>query len=211
MPRLRFTIRRLMIAVAVVSLILGGILWMTRTIGVEVRIAPQPLRANVDHEIFDIVLTDLLSNNEFYASPDKDGKVLVICTKLSRKGYPLDARNFRGKVGTMLHDLKLDDEIVENLNNRNPSKVRFLLDDYKPSNPSIVVRDLDKEPDGYGALGFGGPSWVMPLLPGYSKDGQTALLSFSFGPTMHGSVGYYLLKKEKGRWEIVEKELWHYS
>jgi hypothetical protein len=48
-------------------------------------------------------------------------------------------------------------------------------------------------------------------LPGYSRDGLTALVDFTFGPTPHGAVGFYLLKKVKGRWEIVECEIGYFS
>src|ERR1700737_4457534 len=98
MPRLRFTIRRLMIAVAVVSLILGGYFWMARPRTIELRMAPQPLRANVDHEIFDIVLTELLANDDFLSSRDRDGKQVsrIVFSSMTEEGYPEDLEHISG-------------------------------------------------------------------------------------------------------------------
>ena len=46
------------------------------------------------------------------------------------------------------------------------------------------------------------------IFLGYSRDGQTAVVYFTFGPTSHGAGGYYLLSKVKGRWEIIERFAW---
>lgn len=54
---------------------------------------------------------------------------------------------------------------------------------------------------------------VRAHLPGYSRDGLTAIMRFGFGPTQHGAMGYYLLKKVGGRWEIIGRsiEYWPYE
>jgi hypothetical protein len=213
MPHLRFTIRRLMITVAVVSVILGGILWMVRPLIVEVRIAPQPLRANVDHEIFDIVLTDMGSSefrDQAKATPSEPSKVIV--SAYTEEGRPEDITEIRGKLGEWVKDGKIELDVIQNMNDRNPPRVRFSLSEYKPWHPRFVVKEIKSGEYGYS---FGGPGeitdWFEPQLPGYSKDGQSAIIRFSFGPTPHGAVGYYLLKKVKGRWEIVDKELLYSS
>ena len=53
--------------------------------------------------------------------------------------------------------------------------------------------------------------YVETLLPGYSRDGLTALVVFSFGPTVHGAVGYYLLRKVEGRRVIIERSIGYFS
>jgi hypothetical protein len=214
MPRLRFTIRRLMIAVAVVSVILGGYFWMARPRTVELRMAPLPFRANVDHEVFDIVLTDLLVNDEFLFSKDRDGKqaARIVFSSMTEEGYPEDPEHIGGYLGDLVSEKKVDKDVVENCIDRNPPKVRFSLTEYHPSNPGIVVQDLTEEEHFLG-IKQSNPNrgWVEVQLPGYSRDGQTALLRFTFGPTPHGSDGFYLLRKVKGRWEIIAKRLSYYA
>jgi hypothetical protein len=212
MSRLRFTIRRLMIAVAVVSVVLGGYFWMARPRTIELKMAPQSLRASVDHEIFDIVLTDLLANDDFLSSRDRDGKQVsrIVFSSMTEEGYPEDLEHISGYLGDLVSEKKLDKDVVENCNDRNPPKVRFSLTEYHPSNPGIVVQDLTEEEHSLG-IKQSNRGWVEVQLPGYSKDGQTALLRFTFGPTPHGSDGFYLLRKVKGRWEIIAKRLSYYA
>jgi hypothetical protein len=55
----------IMATVAGVGLLMVLVLWWSRGPLIIVEPAPQPQSASVDHEIFDIVLTDLLDNKEF--------------------------------------------------------------------------------------------------------------------------------------------------
>jgi hypothetical protein len=212
LARLRFTLGHLMAAVAIVSVALGGYLWMTKPPKIEVRRAPQPLRANVDHEIFDIVLSDLLVDDNFGpTAKSEEGKPKqIVLSALTEEGYPEDPESIGEQMGKFISDKKMDRDVLHDSFDRNPPKVRFSLVDYRPSNPSILVRDLkDNYRWSFHELNVG-MGWVEVLLPGYSKDGQTALLRFGFGPTAHGAEGYYLLKKAKGHWEIIDKGLWFY-
>jgi hypothetical protein len=81
-----------MIAVAVISVILGGYFWTARPRTIELRMSPQPLRANVNHEVFDIVLTDLLVNDDFLFSKDRDGKQVsrIVFSSMTEEGCPED-------------------------------------------------------------------------------------------------------------------------
>jgi len=54
-------------------------------------------------------------------------------------------------------------------------------------------------------------SLETPNLPGYSSDGQTALLVFRLGPSSHGAVGYYCLTKRAGRWAITGGRIGYYD
>jgi hypothetical protein len=175
------------------------------------RMAPQPLRANVDHEVFDIVLADLLVNDEFLFSKDRDGKQVskIVFSSMTEEGYPEDLEHIGGHLGDLVSERKVDRDVVENCIDRNPPNVRFSLTEYHPSNPGIVVQDLTEAEHSLGIKQSNG-GWVEVQLPGYSKDGQTALLRFTFGPTPHGSDGFYLLRKVKGHWEIITKRLSYY-
>ena len=46
-------------------------------------------------------------------------------------------------------------------------------------------------------------AWVSVWLPGFSKDGRTAVVCFSYEPTAHGSLALYLLRKRPdGKWVV---------
>lgn len=46
---------------------------------------------------------------------------------------------------------------------------------------------------------------VEGWLPGYSADGDTAVLRFWFGPTAHGAVATYLLVRRDGKWLVEQR------
>ena len=54
-----------MVALAIVSLLIAGIVGMFRGPVVIVEVALPPESSNTDHDIFDIVLTDLIDNELF--------------------------------------------------------------------------------------------------------------------------------------------------
>jgi hypothetical protein len=157
-----------MIAVAVVSLILGGYLWMTKPRSVELRRAPQPLRANVDHEIFDIVLSDLLVNKQigFPGSRDGQKQAQIVLSAITDEGYPENLEDICGVLGGWISENKMDRDVLQNCADRNPPKVRFSLADYTPSTPSILVRVLGSNEYGFGFYDLHvGSAWIEPQLP----------------------------------------------
>jgi hypothetical protein len=111
-----------MIAVAVISVILGGYFWTARPRTIELRMAPQPLRANVNHEVFDIVLTDLLVNDDFLFSKDRDGKQVsrIVFSSMTEEGYPEDLEHIGGHLGDLVSEEKVVKDVVENCIDRNP-------------------------------------------------------------------------------------------
>ncbi len=63
--RLRFSVQRMLIAVALITLAVAGYRWAMLPPVELVALAPQPTSASTDHDIFDIVLADLLNNPDF--------------------------------------------------------------------------------------------------------------------------------------------------
>jgi hypothetical protein len=98
-------------------------------------------------------------------------------------------------------------ELLSDYKRRNTKGLRQSLAHWGPKNPNILVRDLtDVDFDlGLSPVLAGTRGFVVPSLPGYSKDGQTACLLFGYGPSPHGSAGFYILKKQDQRWAIVER------
>ncbi len=211
LPRVRFPLWAMMAAVAAIGLLMGlGIWWFAAPI-IFVEPAPQPRSVSVDHEIYDVVLTDLLEYQEFDPATHGGGvkKTKIVLSDTS-EGQLDDDFILHGFYAGQEKDVPSD--VRRDLPRRNPERTRYSLTGYRPSNPSILLRDLshsrgfefgDEFPDARG--------YVVPHLPGYSEDGRTAVFLFSFGPTAHGAVGFYLLRKENGRWEIVLRHLGYFA
>ncbi len=78
------------------------------------------------------------------------------------------------------------------------------LVDFNPANRDIIVRDLSDVSD-YEFQKDYPTAWgyVSASPPGYSKDGQTAVVLFDGGPFGgHGLGWVYLLVKNRNRWEV---------
>ena len=45
--------------------------------------------------------------------------------------------------------------------------------------------------------------WVKVSLPGYSRDGSTAVVLFRIGPDPHGAAWLYQLARFQGRWNVA--------
>jgi hypothetical protein len=214
LPHVQFRLWKLMVAVAILALLIAGIVEVSRGPVVIVEVAPPPESSNPDHDIFDVVLSDLIDNEKFdsavdssdFALPKKPQIVLADTTYGQVIGsglLHLDPDNTRREIPP---------DIQDDLMRRNPKLRRYTLPHYHPSNPNILVRDLSKvDLDlGFAAQFPNARGYVEPFLPGYSRDGQTAYFRFFFGPPRRSAMGFYLLKKVKGRWEIAWKQLGPY-
>jgi hypothetical protein len=199
-----------MLVVATIALGLGGYLWAFRPPMIVVEPAPPPRSASPDHEIFDVVLLDLIADPEFHTATGAGGvKASRIVMGDTTAGWispeVLESDSYSTK-------RTIPPDIRDDLMRRNPRHRRYVLAQYHPSSPNILMRDLRRvEQDlGFSAQFPDARGYVNPQLPGYSRDGLTACFRFGFGPTVHGAVGLYLLKKVNGRWEIVWKYFGYY-
>ncbi len=105
-------------------------------------------------------------------------------------------------------------DVQADFNRRNampPSR----LADFKPANPDIFVRDLEKEFKDGGSFvdsfikkypkAWG---YVWASRPGYSKDGRSAAICFEGGPNgQHGLDWTYFLIRNGKRWEVKWRHL----
>ena len=103
------------------------------------------------------------------------------------------------------------EEIKTDLMSRNSKGKKYSLARYQPSNPNILMQDPDSimqdldgiRDDSYKRRFPTARGYILPLLPGYSHDGRMASVLFICGPSLHGTLGYYLLRKVDGHWEIT--------
>jgi hypothetical protein len=170
-----------------------------------------PDQANRDHEIFDIVLSDLIDYEEFDPAVGGRGvnKSQIVLSDTTLKQRFSD-RLLDGRPCNLPKEIP--SEIWADLIRRNAQGKRYSLARYHPSNPHILVRDLSQtDLDGFGGVFPDARGYVELSLPGYSRGGQTALFHFTFGPTPHGAVGDYLLSRVKGRWEIVGRFIGYFD
>ena len=93
--------------------------------------------------------------------------------------------------------------------------------DFKPANPNIIVQDLDsmlEEPQGIfddslNAIRKKYPTawgYVWAYLPGYYKDGLSAVVVFDWPGGRHGGDAVYMVRKDKRRWNVVWRHFHNY-
>ena len=204
--RSRFTLRQMMVAVVLTAVLAGCLVGLFRGVGwfpTPNEFAPQPTRANADHDVFDVVISDLLTTADFDPVGVSRGPKPYQIVFGDQTYGRVTSRRLTEVLGDRTKDVPA--EIQADLVSRNPDSKGYLLARYRPSNPNILVRDM-RGVDKFSKFDLqfpGAKGYVLPMLPGYSLDGRMALFYFYFGPTSHGAAGYYLLRKANGRWEIV--------
>jgi hypothetical protein len=194
-----------MVAVAIAAAVLGCLIWLLRGEGIlrtPLEHAPSPRWGNADHDVFDVVLSDMLANTEF---GPQDGTIA------SRFQIVFDDKTYGWVTSDRLQDVlgartkDVPAEAQADLVDRNPETKGYSLAQYRPSNPNILVQHMsaDLQFNHFDRQFPGARGYILPLLPGYSRDGRMSLFYFYFGPTPHGAAGYYLLRKVNGRWEPI--------
>jgi hypothetical protein len=111
-------------------------------------------------------------------------------------------------------------DIQDDFKRRSKEAARSLAD-FKPANANIIVHDLDhmreKAPgafdDSLGAIRRKYPTawgYVLAYLPGYSKDGMSAVVVFYLPNGAHGGDAVYMLQREAKRWIVVWRHFHFY-
>ena len=114
-----------------------------------------------------------------------------------------------GQINSELDERKavdIDLAMRIDLMRRNASEIS--LTDCKFSDPKIVLVDPKKFDRRFTSRDR--RNWIMIMLPGYSADGNRAVLRFAFGPTSHGAAGTYYLVKRNGKWTVGWRKFAHY-
>ena len=188
-------------------------------ITVQEKSTPRAPVTEDDIKIFDAVLLNMLDDEKLWG--DRPFKIIL---------DPMTA----GEIGSLIQS-EPDEEpdnvekwvgsvgFREDLLRRNPEET-ISLAGYKPSSPKIVVEKLipqtisdfssgkvltEKEANRYrfsATLDCGGV-FVVAWLPGYSKDGNTAVFRAWFGPTAHGGTLTYKLVNKDGKWTVVWRDV----
>ena len=202
-PSLQFSVRTMVVATAIATVLTGCLILFLRSAGWlrrPIEFAPPPRWANTDHDLFDIVFSDLIEDRGFGIVGSGRSQLLVNDTT-----FRVTTGRLEDALGD--HTKNVPAEIRADLVSRNADRNGYSMARYRPSNPDILVQDLRSiGPNIDFDLKFpNARAYVSPALPGYSYDGRMALLFLASGPTLHGCFRYYLLRKVKGRWEISLK------
>lgn len=169
---------------------------------------------DLDPAVFDVVFQDLSTFHEFQSRiPDARTKPRIVIHKYTRiHADDITPRTFR--IESRRPGLEVPTDVVDDINLRNTSSPQLL--DYTPVRSDIRVVDLRavlvsnrmyttlkefqaRYPD---AMAF-----VHTWLPGYSSDGNNALVRFRVGPQGRGrqsptATGTYLLTRQNGAWKV---------
>ena len=153
--------------------------------------------SSADLEVLDVVLNDLLRQGvETYPG---GGKTLYVSRdSLGENDFYLSD----AQLGSDLQDYRIPDGVAASLRKRNQSVTTIWGDGLASRFAKIgefeQISDRNFHPEDYPDCKLIATFW----LPGYSANGQYAMVRFAISPTPHGSTGTYLLKRNGGTWSI---------
>jgi hypothetical protein len=180
---------------------------------VEEKPKPQARATVDDFEILDAVLLDVVDLEDLKSAvPTKF--VFVLDTMTAGGPYLTSQGHLNG--GPRNKEANpVSEELGDDLRRRNPGKP-ISLAGYKSPSPKILVERLgarfpaeDNSEEAANSRRF--PirlppyvsHYIIAALPGYSKDGNTAVLTAHLGPGIHGDTLTYKLARKDGRWVVV--------
>lgn len=167
-----------------------------------------------DYAVLEAALNDLASpknpENKIHIENVGLGREIVIDDQMCSGDLSSIALGFESRNNYGEDPRRIPADIQEDFKRRSNGPARSLRD-FKPANPDILVRDLDKmfdqADDPLGAFREAYPNawgyvWAYP--PGYSGDGKSALVVFEGGPNgIHGLNWKYMLTRDRNRWLVV--------
>jgi hypothetical protein len=158
------------------------------------------LRAALEH----------FAKHEQFLARHEQAKTLIVVNDQTEGAYPF-AFPENGRVGRSLSSVN-----YWNLRDRSGSRTSLRG---MPLGKEVVVVDLTDWPMFFGEFQkevekrFPRTSqacYVRLWLPGYSLGGASAFVAFRFGPSSHGSLAYYLLKRQGDAWVVSDYDLDYY-
>jgi hypothetical protein len=201
-----------------------------KVVAVEEKSTPQAPVTEDDFKILDVVLMDLLDFEDVKTwNHVKDATTKIVLDPMTAGSFDLTAQHqFSAEVTFYSHKEQADPvELGDDLRRRNPEKP-ISLAGYKSPSPKILVEKLISEKlispatgeeiseEAANAYRFritgmpSGSHFVIAWLPGYSKDGNTAVFRAPFGPSPHGATLTYKLAKKDGKWTVVWRDVAFY-
>jgi hypothetical protein len=175
--------------------------------------AATPAIDRADCAVLSAALVDLSALTDFNGRscpPGAPGVVLHNQT-LGESGY------IEGQLDVELEhkSLSVPEDAMWDLRQRNKASAsmsRCAFDDSRVAS-SDLKRILEHDSE-FGHVFFSeyptAKGYAFAWLPGYSKDGCTAIVRFLVGPTAHGATATYLLRKEGDGWAVKWRFMSYY-
>ncbi len=161
-----------------------------------------------DYAVLEAALNDLASPN----NPEYEKRRAPLRVVINHKTSVADFFTSRIVEPDSATTRKIPADVQKDLDRRAKAPAMSLAD-FKPTSTKIIVDNLDdmldKSPsifgDGLKAVRKKYPSpssyvWAHP--PGYSADGNSAIVVFGFPMGMHGGDWVYMLSKKGKRWQV---------
>ena len=167
-----------------------------------------------DHAVIEALLSDLLDDDELRPSLGPNSRILL-SDQTEDRLYWLREGAFTVYLDDPTNQT-IPSDAKKDLQRRN-TRIASLAE-IRMANPSLFADYLmllesvgwewdmeftKKYPDVKAA--------VMIWLPGYSEDGQFALIRFRVRPTDHGNIGTALLKRDGGAWKVLWRSIVHFA
>ena len=165
-----------------------------------------------DAAVITAAMQHFLTQKDALFFGDQEQKKVVLVRKETLGPAPISLSDAQLDVDTETEKWTVPAEAAENLRRRNAKEVS--LRDLKFGNG---IQFLDAKKDDLALLLLKGDqykdvkAYVFMWLPGYTRDGATAVVRFSFGPSPHGSTATYLLVKVDGAWKVKKYSFAHYA
>jgi hypothetical protein len=162
-----------------------------------------------DHRLFELVLLDLANEGNRTLST-RAGRTKVL---LDRKSLgDVESLDQEQLNNGLARRQTVPEDVGNSLRARNAAGPTSLAS-FKSTSPKILVGDLSEVPEGddwqeeFEKRFPDAKGYIKAWLPGYSRDGRTAVLRFRVGPTPHGAVGTYFFEKSNGLWKVKWKHI----
>ena len=187
----------------------------TKAAGVDAGEA-EPIVADTDLDLIELVLVDLFDFDEFQPGVRRIGNnaTIILSNRTNGPSFYISDDQLGGEEYPD-NDKPVPPDISADLRRRNQNE-SLSLSNFKPKNPNILVEDMSdnnrrRQSTEFGKRFPGAKGYVKVWLPGYSKDGKTAVVRMWIGPTVHGATATYLLVKQDGRWSVKWRKTAYYS
>ena len=195
----------------------GGFGLATETVASSTSDAPPILPDERDRQVLESVLLHLLSDPAFdMTRVPIDGAVIVLNTRTPEKTGFLMSHQIRAEIGSR----KLPTDAESDMRRRNtpadakPDTYDSVAASYTNLTfaAGIVVTDLTdtwKERRSFASFEDAHPiarGWLEAYLPGYSADGNHAVIRAGVGPWAHAAMLTAVLQKRGDKWVVA----WYY-
>lgn len=186
-----------------VAIVIWGVSACANTVRIEPSVSV--VVSSAQGEIMSLVAQDFAKNPDCDYGSGESG-ILVNSKVVSSKGLVSDewlAHKLEPEVWSQIAPLS---QLL-----RSANSTAQLVDWGVLDRPGLVVRDLSsldmREAD---LLASQVRCFATFMLPAISADGDEALSAFYVGPSPHGAVAFYVLRRGAAGWSIATRSFFHF-